>query len=204
MMKRASIAWLASLVLVLGSCAGKDILDLGGDAGDDSHGGDGAAAGEGGASSSGAGGDGGADTSGSGGGSTDGGASVVPGNEFPCGNSVCSPPNVCCWQFPATATCEAPGQCNDVAVSCTSTTCPAGSLCCVSIQGTMPSNDYTGWARCLETATCPSATQPACVQTQSGGAPQQDGCPMGMVCDGFALGLTTCAPANGQVGTGGD
>src|SRR5580700_9734403 len=111
-MKPAWIAGVSSFVFAVSACAGKELLDLGGDGGQASHENDGAAAGEGGGSSSGTGGGSGGSSGGSSSGRfTDGGIPIVPGSSFPCGSNVCSAPDVCCEQSGAVAVCQAAGPC---------------------------------------------------------------------------------------------
>jgi hypothetical protein len=174
------------------ACNGKDLLDLGGDASTT----------EGGASSSGGNEDGGGGSGGSGGGGsggavTDASAVIVPGNTFPCGTNVCTPPDVCCGVVgaitPQASTCESAILCQTtIAQSCTDTTCPSGSQCC----GTAARGDsgyIFGTTQCQEGTQCSPGTAPLCT-------PQVTTCPAGDFCaidDDFGLSLCRPIPADG-------
>jgi hypothetical protein len=160
--KLVLVIWISSLVVLL-ACGGQELLDLGGDAGQ--------GAGEGDAAGSGSG-----DTS-----RANGNGGGGDGAAFPCGNTVCSAPDVCCVEGQlATATCEPRASCDGGAVTCTALTCPAGSLCCVSGLSGMEN------AQCIEAGSCPSGQLQACVP-QAVSPP-----PPGYISDCPEGGLCTC------------
>jgi hypothetical protein len=181
------VAWVASLVFAVAACAGKELLDLGGDGGQAPHGSDGAVSAESSLSSSGAGQEGGTSgsggssgssgSSGSGGGLTDG--AIVPSNAFPCGSNVCSGSDVCCEPLGLAPTCQATGQCDGPAIGCTSATCPAGARCCVFLQDAGPSNYSVSSTECIATTACPTGTLQACDEFGS-----VSGCPPNYACFG--------------------
>jgi hypothetical protein len=109
---------------------------------------------------------------------TSDGGMVVQGNPFPCGQSVCNPPNVCCDSRSGTGgitqTCEAKGACMGVAVGCTADTCPSGSVCCGTLMA--GPGGGTGYTAC-ETGGCPSGTVQLC--DPNGMGPM---CPPGDMC----------------------
>jgi hypothetical protein len=107
-------------------------------------------------------------------------------------------------QFGVVAHCTAPGQCSDLAVGCDARSCPAGSLCCVSVQGEdiplgpegaeYDGGHVTGSTQCVQGATCPVGTQPACDQRTLD-------CPSTQMCAGFFVGR--CIPLPGADAGGG-
>ena len=169
------MAWSCVVAWALAACAGKEILDLGGDAGPD--------AGEG----------------------EDAPPPASPVGVFPCGlgtitqvASVCTSPDVCCEQFGAVPQCEAPGQCPDLAVACDPWSCPSGSLCCESIQGDDLPDAYflpadaghvTGFAKCVQGASCPAGMNQACMTDKD--------CPPSEGCGYQVLFAPWCVPAAG-------
>lgn len=159
---------------VFAACAGKDALQLGGSAGRD-------AAGE---------------SDGDG----DDHAPPTPVGMFVCSSSVCSSPQVCCEQFQAAWQCTMPAECTDVAVACDAASCPAGSTCCVSVQGQdVPVTGYdggraTGSTQCIQGSTCPSGMQASC---WGKACPSQDD-----VCAGLLA--PRCVPLPGDSGGGAD
>jgi hypothetical protein len=133
------------------------------------------------------------------GGDADGGSHEpqTPIGVLPCGPSVCTSPEVCCQQVTAVAHCALPDQCSDFAAGCFPGSCPAGSLCCGSIQGidTVTSDGgghVTGSTKCVPGGTCPDGTGQACEPpipyTGDGPAPPSPGgCPCHFECSGTVL-----------------
>ncbi|HEY1691101.1 MAG TPA: hypothetical protein VGG39_03015 [Polyangiaceae bacterium] len=164
------------IVGTLPSCGGQEVLALGGDAG---------------------GGDGGSP-------SGDVDAAFVLGSAIPCGEGICSPPDVCCQSdeaptLPGAITCEAESLCHDVAIACTATTCPAGSVCCAVVSLASNGNP-TGWASCVEGGTCPPGGQIVCALAVFGATGQGIGCPANEVCYGRGPGYATCEPPPSDAG----
>jgi hypothetical protein len=158
----------SSLVIGVSACAGRQLLDLGGDAG-----GDGAAPP-------------GADFD----------AAFVTGSTVPCDYGICSPPDVCCTSWRLSFTCEAESLCQDVAIGCTMATCPAGSVCCALLDESP--NRSVGWSRCVQASQCPDGTRLACAQgaiigTEDAGV----GCPPDELCYNNGVGFPTCQPPDG-------
>jgi hypothetical protein len=170
--KRTLIAWASSLACALAACvhaacAGKELLDLGGDAAPGSAGDDG-------------------------GGSSANGSGAESGT-LPCFPSVCSSTEVCCEQYGVVARCVAPGQCtSDLAATCNAVSCPAGSLCCVSVQGDAPpdASYVTGSTRCIQGVSCPLGTLQACGYHVP--------CPPNYACEGWIA--SRCVVGHGDAG----
>jgi hypothetical protein len=133
---------------------------------------------------------GGASSSSGGSVTSDGGpVTVVEGGPLPCGQAVCTPPEVCCQAAGngggggATTTCEAPSACKGVSEGCTADTCPAGAICCGSLA--IGTTGITGSTECVEGTACPKGDDQLC-------SPQTP-CPTG----------ETCQPLGGGRGGGG-
>jgi hypothetical protein len=180
--KLALVGSASVVALALSGCAGKEVLDLGGDAG-----GDGARISSGGVDAA----------------FVD--AVFVVGNTVPCGDGICSPPDVCCNLLSSASptlpgcgflACEAENLCQHVAIACTPTTCPTGSVCCSFLElaptqrcGTEATSG--SWLRCVQGSACPDGTQQVCVQAPFGGQAQDVGCPPDEAC--YATeGIATC------------
>lgn len=172
---RLSIVRLAlvgpACVIALSGCAGKDVLDLGGDAGR------------------------GID------------AAFVVGSTVPCGDGVCSSPDVCCVQagdptIPGCSSlaCEADNRCPYVAIACTVSTCPMGSVCCSSLdfgETSCGTTTISGLTRCVEGSACPDGMQTACALAPFGSAGPGLGCAPDELCTNTDVGYGTCEPPDG-------
>jgi hypothetical protein len=112
------------------------------------------------------------------------GVPTVPGNTFPCGTNVCNAPDVCCEGAGNTnPPCEAASACTGVAVACTATTCPSGSVCCGTLKN--GGGHLSGSTECQAATTCAEGTTQLCTT--------QADCPQG----------DTCVPLGGGAGGGG-
>jgi hypothetical protein len=167
MTRRALIALTCGVASALAACAGKELIDLGGDA------------------SRGAAGDADSD-----------GAMYwpeTPTGVFPCAESVCTSPQVCCQQMAAVARCVMPGQCNDFAAACNVNSCPTGSVCCGSMEGgdTLSEDGgghVTGSTQCVQGTVCPDGTQQACgLSAPPLSTPPHRECPCNFGCSGTVL-----------------
>jgi hypothetical protein len=155
--KSALVVWAYPLAWALVACAGKELLDLGGDAAADA-GGDAVE-------------------------NEDAFPPPTPVGVFPCGPSVCTSPEVCCEQFGAVPQCEARGQCTGLAVGCDALSCPDASLCCESVDGYEPPPNWlpgedaghvTGFTQCIQGASCPAGMNQACASNAD--CPPTEGC----------------------------
>jgi hypothetical protein len=100
---------------------------------------------------------------------------------FPCGDTPCWAPNVCCVEGSlATATCEPAASCHGADLTCTPLTCPEGSLCCVTTHG----DGTETQSACVEAGSCPSGQEQSCIPGQGIGDISDAGppCPAGTLC----------------------